>query len=75
MYYIAILIVSCFLGQDGMLKVWKAIRCGNRKMAGYFVTKAIERDGFGFNFLHKEVCYNSLFLFKDGFDIDGRYDI
>ena len=32
-----------------------AIRHGNRKLAGYFVSKGVEKHGFGFNFLHKEV--------------------
>ena len=34
-----------------------ALRAGNRKVAGYLVKKAIEKDGFGFNFLHKEVGF------------------
>lgn len=41
--------------QNGIHKVWKAIRCGNRKVAGYFVKQALDKEGFGFNFLHKEV--------------------
>ena len=35
--------------------MWIAIRHGNRKVAGYFVSKGVDKFGFGFNFLHKEV--------------------
>lgn len=38
-----------------MNSVWMAIRHGNRKVAGYFVSKGVDKFGFGFNFLHKEV--------------------
>lgn len=41
--------------QTALEHVWMAIRHGNRKLAGYFVSKGVEKHGFGFNFLHKEV--------------------
>ncbi|XP_015763135.1 PREDICTED: ankyrin-1-like [Acropora digitifera] len=44
--------------QTGLEHVWMAIRHGNRKLAGYFVSKGVEKHGFGFNFLHKEVLLN-----------------
>ncbi|XP_073244839.1 poly [ADP-ribose] polymerase tankyrase-like isoform X3 [Porites lutea] len=44
--------------QGGIDEVWHAIRSGNRKLAGYFVSKGVDKFGFGFNFLHKEVLLN-----------------
>ena len=41
--------------KDCINNVWVAIRNGNRKVAGHFVNKGVEKFGFGFNFLHKEV--------------------
>ena len=41
--------------KEGINCVWVAIRSGNRKVAGYFVDKGVDKFGFGFNFLHKEV--------------------
>lgn len=38
--------------------IWMAVRSGNRKVAGHFVKMAVEKEGFGFNFLHKEVLVN-----------------
>ncbi|KAL9986739.1 hypothetical protein ACROYT_G000926 [Oculina patagonica] len=46
------------LEQTGIENVWMAIRRGNRKVAGYFVSKGVDKFGFGFNFLHKEVLLN-----------------
>lgn len=46
--------------KTGINNVWIAIRHGNRKVAGYFVSKSVDKIGFGFNFLHKEVRISRL---------------
>ena len=47
--------LSLFQDEGLINEIWRAVRNGHRKLAGYYVTKAVEKDGFGFNFLHKEV--------------------
>lgn len=44
-----------YIFQIGINSVWKVIRYGNRKVVGYFVSKGVDKFGFGFNFLYKEV--------------------